>query len=169
MKRYCNSQHRSRGCGLILLLLATAATNCNCFGVSSTGKQAHSFRLAAVALPDISDVLNGESCVDAETEKFFDGTTPISLEGEAVVSSFAPQLTYEKYLTMQVYMQSWALIQNCGVHLSPQNSVFFNVEQTSPRAGSVFSRVRFETLFSDGGKENQRSLSRCKVRQGSDS
>lgn len=58
--------------------------------------------MTAAALPDISDVLNGESSVDPVAKEFIESTEgPLNGETEAV-SSFSPALTYDKYLTMQV-------------------------------------------------------------------
>eukprot|EP00980_Cylindrotheca_fusiformis_P019559 scaffold6784_cov108-Cylindrotheca_fusiformis.AAC.1 len=94
-----NSHHRSIANGLILLLLVSVVSTCHSFGIANSASRSRSVELAATVLPDISEVLNGESCVDEGIE-ILDGP-PISLEGEEVVSSFAPPLTYEKYLTMQ--------------------------------------------------------------------
>eukprot|EP00526_Cylindrotheca_closterium_P029426 CAMPEP_0113613634 /NCGR_PEP_ID=MMETSP0017_2-20120614/6742_1 /TAXON_ID=2856 /ORGANISM="Cylindrotheca closterium" /LENGTH=226 /DNA_ID=CAMNT_0000522757 /DNA_START=71 /DNA_END=751 /DNA_ORIENTATION=+ /assembly_acc=CAM_ASM_000147 len=94
---------------MALLLVSTLASGCESF-VQQPQQQfiASSTQLKtapAPALPDLSEVLNGESCVEPSTKEFLEATeateAPLAVNGDNDVSSFAPPLTYDKYLTMQ--------------------------------------------------------------------
>jgi hypothetical protein len=159
MKSCRRRDQRSRY-GLILLLLTAMVSLCDSFGLASQAKQTRSVNLATSALPDISEVLNGESCVDAETAELLDGTPLLSADGEDAVASFAPPLTYEKYLRMQVSLfHCWTMIQHSKLHFLTACSFSYFSEQARPRFGAIFGRVGVEALLSHSRQENQRSLS----------
>ena len=83
-----------------MLVMASLVSSTRSFGIARQPQHKSALSLATT-IPDISDVLNGESCVDELSEQFFEGSE-ISANGDDEVSAFAPPLTYEKYLTMQV-------------------------------------------------------------------
>ena len=89
---------------MALLLVSTLATGCEAFVqpqyVTSSSTQLYTDTVTP--LPDLSEVLDGQSCVDPAAKEFFD--SPESPMNGVItgVASFAPPLTYDKYLTMQV-------------------------------------------------------------------
>ncbi|CAJ1954777.1 unnamed protein product [Cylindrotheca closterium] len=99
--------------GMTLLLLSSLASGCDSF-VQQQQQPQQPQQLAsspsltqlntAPALPDLSEVLDVESsCVEEATKEFLDSSTemPLTVNGGSEVSSFAPPLSYDKYLTMQ--------------------------------------------------------------------
>lgn len=68
----------------------------------------------AEALPDLSEILEGESCLESSTKEFLEtAEAPLTAVDGAVseISTFAPPLTYDKFLTMQVSL-SIAIIES---------------------------------------------------------
>lgn len=92
--------------GMAFLLVSSLTSGCEAFVQQPQPLALMSTRLqtAAPPLPDLSEVLNGESCVDPSAKEFIESSSelPLAVNGNSEVSSFAPPLTYEKYLTMQV-------------------------------------------------------------------
>lgn len=94
---------------MTLLLLSTLASGCESFVQQPQQAQLVApsltqLKTAGPSLPDLSDVLNGVSYVEPAAKEFIESSTevPLTVNGGGEVSSFAPPLTYEKYLIMQV-------------------------------------------------------------------
>lgn len=95
-----NRCNQSQGFALTALLLSSVNSFGNCFGIFSKNQVISQQQLGSTSVPDLSEVLNGESCVEVDIVD----DIPLSVSDEDLVSSNAPLFSYKKYLTMQVRM-----------------------------------------------------------------
>ncbi|KAL3937383.1 MAG: hypothetical protein SGBAC_007511 [Bacillariaceae sp.] len=106
------SKHQRPRYGMTLLLFSTLATGCESFvqpqfaqhRLASVTQLQMTAAVEAEALPDLSEILEGESCLESSTKEFLEtAEAPLTAVDGAVseISTFAPPLTYDKFLTMQ--------------------------------------------------------------------